>query len=114
MNSLTGISNRSGPLDLTVHGVLARSSGGVGLYHVRRLCPTRKRRNVLNYITTADRVRKPYFLSFSFSFASAFASAFPSATAWAFAPRISARNGWAADGAGTLPNSKARVVTLRP
>src|ERR1019366_8385844 len=42
------------------------------------------------------------------------ASAFPSVTAWAFAPRISARNGWAADGPGTWPNSKARVVTLRP
>ena len=58
------------------------------------------------------RVREPYFLSFSL--ASDLVSAFPSATAWAFAPRISARNGWAADGAGTLPNSKARVVTLRP
>jgi hypothetical protein len=57
-------------------------------------------------ITTVDRIQKPYFWSFSL------ASAFP--TAWAFAPRISARNGWAAAGAGTLPNSKARVVTLRP
>ena len=45
------------------------------------------------------RVRKPYLLS---------------ALASAFAPRISARNGWAAAGTSTLPNSKARVVTLGP
>jgi hypothetical protein len=32
----------------------------------------------------------------------------------ALAPRTSARNGSAATGIGTLPNSKARVVTLRP
>src|SRR4029077_11921617 len=39
-----------------------------------------------------SRDREPCFLSFSL------ASAFPWATAWAFAPRISARNGWAAAG----------------
>src|ERR1035437_3516469 len=40
------------------------------------------------------------------------ASTFRSVPAWAFAPRISARNGWAAAGAGTLPHTKARVVTF--
>jgi len=43
-----------------------------------------------------DQLRKPYYLS---------------VLASAFAPRISARNGWAAAGTGTSPNSKARVVT---
>ena len=63
----------------------------------------------------SDKQRWPKFCkSYSRSFSSVFFSACPSATAWAFAPRISARKGSAADGAGTLPNSRARVVTLRP
>src|SRR4029077_40309 len=58
------------------------------------------------------KICEPYFLSFSL--VSVFSSVFSWATAWAFAPRISARNGWAAAGADTLPNSRARVVTLCP
>ena len=58
--------------------------------------------------------------SFSFGFCPFFRlgpylwSAFSSATAWALAPRIAARKGWALAGAGTLPKSKARVVTFGP
>src|SRR5207247_7839943 len=37
-----------------------------------------------------------------------------SATAWALAPRMDARKGWAVAGAGTLPISKALVVTFGP
>jgi len=61
--------------------------------------PTRIHRRRLMTNNRRGRVRKPYFLS---------------ALASAFAPRTSARNGWATAGAGTLPNSKARVVTLLP
>src|ERR1035441_954481 len=76
------------------------------------LCCPVERTDRLNDKTAADRVTKRYFLSFSL--ASDLASAFPSATAWAFAPRTSVRNGWAATGAATWPNSKARVVTWGP
>ena len=51
-----------------------------------------------------------YFLLFSL----AFSSAFPSATACAFAPRTSARKGWATAGTVTLPKSRARVVAVCP
>ena len=61
--------------------------------------------------TAAVQFRKLLLLLFGFE---SIASAFPSATACACAPRISARNGPATAGAVALPNSKARVVTLRP